>query len=166
MPILIKSNKQESIFVKWKSFIWYISINKINDDFWFSKKETDDIHEEQRCLHIINSDEYNFEDWEWVFDKVEMKILNNEFLSETIISGNEWEFVIPMRYLESVDIPHEQISKIIKHEDKIIFIKELFKAPKFECSLNFFTDLNYLDQCLSLFPQKWTYSFIEWMILK
>ena len=83
-------------------------------------------------------------------------------LYETIINDNAYEFVIPMGYLESVDISEEQIKEIMKHDDKIAFIKELFEVPKFACSLNFSTDLNYLDQCTSLFPQKCTYSLTEY----
>ena len=80
VSILIKSNKQDSIFIKWKSFIWYISINKINNDFWFTKRETNNIHDDQRFLNIANADEYNLKNWEWVFDKEELKILKHDFI--------------------------------------------------------------------------------------
>ena len=164
VPILIKSNRQESIFVKWKSFIWIVSINKISNDFCFSKRETGAIHNDRRFLYIINSDECNFENWEKVSDK-EVKILNDEFSSDSIISNNDHEFIIPMRCLNYVDISNEQISKIMEHDDKIIFIKELCEAPKFNCSLNFSTDLNYLNQYADLFPLKCSYLFWEYSTL-
>ena len=162
-PIIIKSNYHEPLFIRWKSFLWYADISKLNIDFWFSKNEDNKIsNRNQTFLHFIHSLECIVHNWERIWDKEEIKRIQSNFSSNILISDHEYEFVIPMRFLDYVDISDEQISKIINNDNKSTLIEEISEAKKISCSLNFITGLSNLEQWRSLLPWKCTYSLTQY----
>ena len=83
-------------------------------------------------------------------------------LSDLSISEYECEFVIPLKCLEYVHVPEEQIPKILKHDKWSLLINELFEVPKLSCSLDVISGLAYLDQWIYLFPSKCSYSLTQY----
>ena len=37
VPILVKLNKKTTFYLKWKKFICFVNIAKLNENFWFTK---------------------------------------------------------------------------------------------------------------------------------
>ena len=74
---------------------------------------------------------------------------------------SKWEFIIPMKYLSSVDYRSKSILSLISHEDKLKFMNEISKAQKIECAIDYCSGLQYLSEWVSLFPSKCRYSITE-----
>ena len=89
-----------------------------------------------------------------------MKTYKIKFPNYHLIS--ECELIIPMKYLYSVDYSSKSILSLISHKDKLEFIKEVSKVQKIECAIGYCSELQYLREWTSLFPQKCRYSIYEY----
>ena len=74
---------------------------------------------------------------------------------------SECELIIPMKYLYSADYGRKNIHSLLSHKDKLEFMNEISKAQKISCSISYCSELQYLSEWASLFPQKFRYSFLE-----
>ena len=57
-----------------------------------------------------------------------------------------------MKYLKSADIPHYQASRIMDSVEATDFVKELYDAPEFSCSLKFPEDILNVSEYMSILP--------------
>ena len=55
-----------------------------------------------------------------------------------------------------------QLSTFISHNKNYEIIHELSNARTFLCSLNYSSEMKYLDKWLQILPSKWMYSFLEY----
>ena len=75
---------------------------------------------------------------------------------------SECELIIPMKYLYSADYGRKNIHSLLSHKDKLEFMNEISKAQNISCSISCCSELQYLNEWVSLFPQKCRYSFVEY----
>ena len=75
---------------------------------------------------------------------------------------SECELIIPMKYLYSVYYDNDNIHSLISHKVRFEFMNEISKAQKISCPISYYHDLQYLSEWVSLFPQKCTYSIVEY----
>ena len=139
--IMITSALQNPMFIKWNSICLNVRIQRYKfKDYWLSKWEsTDSLYHGQSYLHLIDSLQFKLQNYSLVLDDEEIKQLSEEF-SEYLSDWNfMWEFIIPMRYLESVFISDTQAKEIKDNENWYVFANEISKAKSISCSLNFVT---------------------------
>ena len=162
VPIkIIQSNYQDPLIVHWKMFTFYVEIDKLSENFWFSTSDTYPIiNGEETFIHFKISKEYNFDCCKLIDESVAAKTYNTKF--PKYISMAEWEFIIPMRYLISADYGSESIFNLISHIERDKFINEISKAPKVLCSIKYSTELLHLNECRLLFPHKCWFSISEY----
>ena len=162
VPIkIIQSNCEDPLFVKWNAFTCYVEIDQFYKNFWFSSigsETTKDTSE--TFIHLKYSKEYNFDCCKLIDESEIMKAYKIKFPNHHSMS--EWELIIPMKYLSSVNYRSKRIPCLISHEDKLEFIKEISKAQKIECAIGYCSGLQYLNEWASLFPQNCWYSIYEY----
>ena len=161
VPIkIIQSNYEDPLFVKWNAFTCYVEIEKFTKNFWFSlisSETTKDTSE--TFIHLKYSKEYSFDFCKLIDESEIMKTYKIKFPKHHLMS--ECELIIPMKYLYSVYYRSESINSLISHEDKLEFMKEISKAQNIECEIGYCSELQYLSEWVSLFPQKCQYSINE-----
>ena len=161
VPIkIIQLNCEVPLFVNWNKFTCYVEIDQLPESFWFSwvdSETTKDIS--NTFIHLKYSKEYKFDCCKLIDESEIMKTYNIKF--PDYHSMSECEFIIPMKCLFSVDYQSQSILSLISHKDKLEFMNEISKAQKIECEINYWTELPYLSEWASLFPQKWRYSIVE-----
>ena len=59
------------------------------------------------------------------------------------------------------DYGRDSIHNIRTHKDKPEIMNQMSKAKKTSCSISYYSELQYLSEWSSLFPQKWKYSIDE-----
>ena len=150
VPIFVKQDQQNFVFIKWRSFVCYLNINEIYEKFRFIKDEFTS-NSESTLLHITDSNSFEFHDFERMQDEEVINQLQNEFLinafSEYIDNG---EFIIPMWYLDTINIDESQASDLVLNDQGIYFINEIRKAKKFLWSIKISNLLKNIDQYTSL----------------
>ena len=67
-----------------------------------------------------------------------------------------------MKFLTFTDIRKGQLSEIMNQKDKSKFIKDISKAITFNWSIDYSTDICFIEQCYNLFPSKWKYCLVEY----
>ena len=151
VPILIKSNDQDHIFIKWQSFLWKVNINEANTKFWFSEN-TANINENRNSTFIclIDSGDIYIQNYAIVSEEDELKQLQNEFSNHLSEFNNKWEFVIPMKCLSSVYINQDQISDILINDFKQDFAKAICNAKDITCDVNMTRNIKDFDEIISL----------------
>ena len=137
--VILKSSNQHPLFIKWKSFKCIFRFNEMNKRFWFSvNKSMKNDSTNESFIHFTDSSFIQLKNHTHITDKHEISKLKDE-LSELLSEWKyEFEFIIPMHNLDSVEIDDRESSEIIESENGPNFIKELYKSPKFECGFNFF----------------------------
>ena len=162
VPIkIIQSNCEDPLFVKWNAFTCYVEIDQLSKNFWFSSigsETTKDTSE--TFIHFKYSKEYNFDCCKLIDESEIMKAYKIKFPNHHSMS--ECEFIIPMKYLSLVYYRSKSIPCLISHEDKLEFMKVISKAQKIECEIGYCSGLQYLNEWVSLFPQKCRYSIYEY----
>ena len=162
VPIKItQSNCEDPLFVKWNAFTCYVEIDQLDKNFWFSwadSKTTKDTSE--TFIHLKYSKEYNFDCCKLIDESEIMKTYNIKFPNHHSMS--ECELIIPMKYLSSVYYQSKSILSLISHKDKLEFMNEISKAQKIKCEIRYCSELQYLNEWVSLFPHKCRYSIYEY----
>ena len=103
--------------------------------------------------------EYNI-NWYKLLDESEVtKTYKTKFPDHTPMS--ECELIIPMKYLYTAHYGHDNIHSLISHKDRLEFMNEISKAQNISCSINYYSELQYLNEWVSLFPQKCIFLFLE-----
>ena len=139
-PILVKSNKFDPIFVEWKNFNCEIVMSQLNQQFWFTKDKS--------FMHIVESFDFKLNDFQaWSIE--ENKLFKNIFSTQLSKSNDEQELIIPMSYLNSVNINDDAESdnnNIFNKE----FIKKIWNSPKITYEIHFSKFLRNINQFCSL----------------
>ena len=142
--ILVKSNKFEPIFVEWKSFTWEVIMSQLNQQFWFTKENSKD----ETFMHIVELFDLELNDFQtWSIE--ENKPFKNIFSTQLSKSNDEQELIIPMSYLNSVNINDDAESdnnNIFNKE----FIKKIWNSPKITYEIHFSKILSDIYQFCSL----------------
>ena len=161
VPIkIIQSNCEDPLFVKWNAFTCYVEIDQLSKNFWFSWADSETTKDNSDTfIHLKYSKEYNFDCCKLTDESEIMKAYKTKFPNHHSMS--EWELIIPMKYLYSVDYQSESILSLISHEDKLEFMKGISKAQNIECTIGYCSELQYLREWTSLFPTKCQYSIYE-----
>ena len=107
------------------------------------------------------SNEYKIESYKILDDFEISKIYNTKFPDHNPMSECEL-IIIPMKYLYSVEYNSQDIQSLISHKNKHDFVNEISKAQKLTCSISYNSELQYLSEWISLFPQKCLYSIDEY----
>ena len=150
VPIYIKSNSQDPIFIKWKQFVCYFDINNLNQTFWFTKEYTDDIRDwSNRLLRFIHSERYEFINTSFVWE-TELKQFEHEFYEYISESEYQCELVIPMRYLKSIKISENQTSQLIKNGYGNTLTNHNCCKIKVSIIIRFSDFMRYIDRCICL----------------
>ena len=133
---MINSNQQEPMFIKVSTLSLQIWIDEYKHDFWFTKRDTaDHPYNGRSYLHFIDSSLLKLHNYSHAWTEAEIKEITNELSADFFTSKYECEFIIPMRFLDSVFIHEFQAEKIIDSEHWDDFINEICNANKFSCSL-------------------------------
>ena len=161
VPIkIVQSNCEDSLFVNWNAFTCYVEIDQFHKDFWFSSIDSETTkNTSDTFIHLKYSKEYNFDCSKLIDESEIMKIYKTKFPNHNLMS--ECEFIIPMKYLYSVDYS-KSIFSLIYNKDKLEFINEISKAQSIECAVGYYSGLPYLSEWTSLFPPKCRYSIYEY----
>ena len=161
VPIkIVQSNLEDPLFVECKDFTCSVEIDKLFDKFWFSSTDTETAQSNSKTfIHVKMSKEYKFNCYKLLNESEVVKTYKTKFPDHNSMS--ECEFIIPMKYLYSVDYGRDCIHSLISHKDSPEFLNEISKAQKISCSISYCSELQYLIEWISLFPQKCTYSFVE-----
>ena len=162
VPIKItQSDYEDALFVKWNAFTCYVEIDQLDKNFWFSSigSETPKDNSET-FIHFKYSKEYNFDCSKLIDESEIMKTYKIRFPNHHSMS--EYEFIIPMNYLYLVNYRSKSILSLISHEDKLEFMKEISNAQKIQCTIGYCSELQYLSEWISLFPQRCRYSIYEY----
>ena len=150
VPIYIKSNNQDPIFIKWEQFVCYFDIDELNKTFWFTEECIDDIRNwSNRLIRFIHSEGYEFINTSIVWEK-ELKQFEHKYSEYNSESEYQCEFFIPMRYLKSVKISDIQTSKLIRNWDGNTFMNNVCCKLKNSWIISFSDFIWYIDQCISL----------------
>ena len=162
VPIkIILSNCEDPLFVKWNAFSCYVEIDQLSKNFWFISIGSETFKDTlETFIHLKYSKEYNFDCHKLIDESEMMKTYKIKFPNHHSIS--ECELIIPMKYLYSVYYRSKSILSLISHKDKLEFMKEISKAQKIECKINYCFGLQYLSEWASLFPSKCRYSIYEY----
>ena len=162
VPIkIIQSNCEDPLFVKWNAFTCYVEIDQLSKNFWFSSVDSETTKDtSETFIHLKYSKEYNFDCRKLIDQSEIMKAYKIKFPNHHSMS--ECELIIPMKYLYSVYYKCKSILSLISHEDKLEFMKEISKAQNIECIIGYCSELQYLREWTSLFPQKSWYSIYEY----
>ena len=149
--IYIKSNSQDPIFIKWEQFVCYFDIDELNQTFWFTEEYINDIRVwNNRLLRFIHSEKYQFFNTSFVWE-TELKRFEYEFCEYISESDYQCEFIIPMRYLKSVETNEIQTTKLISNRDGKVFMNNICCKLKNSWIIRFSDFMRYIDQCISLY---------------
>ena len=77
-------------------------------------------------------------------------MLTKVFSTFHSICNEDIEFIIPMKYLNSVDINTKLTSESINHEHESAFIEEIYNLSDFSILVNFSFFLKNIDQYTSI----------------
>ena len=147
--IWIKSSQEELIFIKWRKFYCSVNIKEIKDKFWFEKDDVSQL-DNSVFLHLKDPEGFELCDYARVEDKEETKLFesdNSAYISE---NSNNWEFIVSMKYLDSVNIYDSQASEIINSENGSLFINEIIRANTFTLSIELSNLIKNFDQYTTL----------------
>ena len=151
VPILIKKNSQDPIFIKWRNFVCYLKIEEFGDNFWLTKNKSKSIKNKNLTfLHILNWNRLEWTNHVYIKDIEEINQLQDIFVEHLSESKFEQEFILPISNIKYVDIDMDQAQQTVIHKNGSILIKELSKAPSFMWTLRFSYLLSNIDKCLSL----------------
>ena len=158
VPIkIIQSNWKDPLFVACKNFTCYVQTDKLFDNFWFSSTDLETTQNSwETFIHVKMSKEYYFDSCKLLDESEVIITYKTKFPDHTPMS--ECELIIPMKYLYSVYYDNDNIHNLITHKDRFEFMNEISKAQKISCSISYYSELQYLIEWASLFPQKCTYS--------
>ena len=149
--ILAKINNQEPIFVKWSKFSCYVEMFKINEDFWISKDRSTGINDQNHSyLHTLGLSMCEFTDYKEVYEKEEIIKLRNKFSSCLSEFKDQWEFIIPMWCLESIDLEEKQTLCLVKNEQERAFMKEIQDVKTSSWSIEFANFLQHIIKCIPM----------------
>ena len=158
---IVQSNCEDPLFLKWNAFTCCLKIDQLSKDFWFSSIDSETTKDtSETFIHLKYSKEYNFDCCKLIDGSEIMKIYNIKFPNHHSMS--ECEFIIPMKYLYSVNYQSKSIISLISHEDKLEFMNQISKAQNIECAISYCSGLQYLNEWASLFPQSCWYSIYEY----
>ena len=159
--ILVKLNNQDPVFVKCSKFSCYVEMWKINEDFWVSKGNSTDINNEnQSYLHILRLSKYEFTDHKQVYEKEEIAKLRNKFSSCLSEFKDQWEFIIPIWCLESIDFEEKEALCLVKNEQERTFMKEIQDVKTSSWSIEFAKFLQHIIKSIPmLYSPSCVYSF-------
>ena len=162
VPIkIIQLNCEYPLFEKWNAFTCYVEIDQLHKNFWFSSNDSETTKDtSETFINLKYSKEYNFDYCKLIDESEIMKAYKNKFPNHHSMS--EFELIIPMKYLSSVDYKCESILSLISHEHKLEFMNEISKAQKIKCEIGYCSGLQYLSEWVSLFPHKCRYSIYEY----
>ena len=157
----IQSNCENPLFVKLNAFTCYVEIDQLSKNFWFSSADSETTKDtSDTFIHLKYSKEYNFDCCKLIDESEIMKTYSIKFPNHH--SMTECELIIPMKYLYSVYYSSKSILSLISHKDKLDFMKEISKAQKIVFKINYCSELQYLSEWVSLFPQSCWYSIYEY----
>ena len=138
LPMVIASCLQNSFFIKWRSFMCTIELDKIDKNYWFSKEKPKDCDDaEHTYIHLISSIKYEFKEPLHLSNTSIIKEISNEFSPYLLNCNHKWELIIPMRWLKSVNVKGKQILNFIDNQDLSPLLQEICKATKFNCSFDY-----------------------------
>ena len=162
VPIkIVQSNWEDPLFVASKNFTCYVEINKLFEDFWFSSTDSETTQNSRETfIHVKMSKEYKFNCYKLLNESEVVKTYKFNFPDHSSMS--ECELIIPMKYLYSVFYDRNRIHSLISHKDRLEFMNEISKAKKVSFSISYYSELQYLIEWASLFPQKCTYSIVHY----
>ena len=89
--------------------------------------------------------DYKFEE-----NKEKTKLFQNELEACIAENDNEWKFIIPTRYLETLNIDENQAPHIIRNEYWTFFLQEISKTTKVNWSTYISHLLQNIDQYIYL----------------
>ena len=147
--ICIKSNQEDLIFIKWRKFYCSVNIKEIKDKFWFEKEDKSQL-DNSVFLHLKDPQGFEFCDYARVEDKEETKIFETDHSDNISENSNNWEFIVSMKYLDSVNIDDSQASEIINSENWSLFINEIIRVNTFTLSIELSNLIKNLDQYTTL----------------
>ena len=150
VPILVKKNHQDPIFIKWRNFVCFLKIEEFGDSFLLTNKSKSIKNKDITFLHILNWNRLEWTNHVYVKDIDEIKQLQDIFVEHLSKSKFEQEFVLPISNIKYVDIDMDQAQQTVIHRNGGVLIKELLKAPSFMCTLRFSYFLCNIDKCLFL----------------
>ena len=158
---IVQSNCEDPLFLKWNAFTCCLKIDQLSKNFWFSSVDSETTKDtSDTFIHLKYSKEYIFDCSKLIDESEIMKIYHIKFPNHHSMS--ECELIIPMKYLYSVYYKSESILSLISHEDKLEFMNEVSKAQKIECEIGYYSELQYLSEWVSLFPQSCRYLIFEY----
>ena len=149
------------MYIECSQFIFQIEIDKLNKSFWLSSvdQETAQTNSET-FIHLKMSDWYSFSCFKLIDESEVAKTYKIKFPDHSQLP--EYELIIPMKYLHSVNDGSYNIQNLMSHNDKLEFMKELSKAQKVSFSISYCDEIQYFTEFASLFPQKCLYSIDEY----
>ena len=162
VPIkIVQSNWEDPFFVEFKDFTCYVEIDKLFENFWFSSTDSETTQNSCKTfIHVKMPKEYKFNCYKLLNESEVLKKYKTKFPDHTPMS--ECELIIPMKYLYSADYNLDNIHSLISHKDRFEFMNEISKVQKISCSISYNSELKYLSEWTSLFPQKCTYLFDDY----
>ena len=162
VPIkIVQSNCEDPLFVVCKNFTCLVQIDLFFEHFWFSSTDLNSVkHSWETFIHVKMSKQYKFNCYKLLNESEVFKTYKTKFPDHTPMS--ECELIIPMKYLYSAHYGRKSIHSLISHKDKFEFMNEISRVQKISCSISYYSELKYLSEWASLFPQKCTYSIVDY----
>ena len=162
VPIkIVQSNWEDPLFAECKNFTCYVEIDKLFENFWFSSTDSESTqYSRETFIHLKFSKEYKFNCHKLLDESDIIKTCKTKFPDHSQMS--ECELIIPMKDIYSADYGRKNIHSLISHKDRFEFINEISKAQNISCLISYCSELQYLSEWVSLFPQKCRYSIVEY----
>ena len=162
VPIkIVQSNLEDPLFVECKNFTCYVEINKLFESFRFNSIDSETNQSSRETfIHVKMPNKYKFNCYKLLNESEVFKTYKTKFPDHNSMS--ECEFIIPMKYLYSAHYGRKSIHSLISHKDRLEFMNEISRVQKISCSISYYSELKYLSEWASLFPQKCTYSIVDY----
>ena len=119
-----------------------------------------------KFLHLVDMAKYEFIDYEYVEKDEEIRKLKSIIPINFPKRTDKWEFIVPIQYLYTVEIPKHEEVDFINHENGEEFLREVNNAITFSISIDFFIYLEYIDECTSLHNSFWNRIFLNKYLTK
>ena len=103
-----------------------------------------------KFLHLVDMDKYEFINYEHIEKDEEIRKIKSIVPINLPRQTDKWEFIVPIQYLNNVQIPKDNELDFITHENGEEFLREVNNAINFTVSINFSNYLEYIDECTSL----------------
>ena len=129
----------------------WVDSDILNRQFWFSNKSTDDIDYNKTFLHLIDSKKFEFLDYKYVDDEEEIMKTGEIFSSYQTEWEYKWEFIIPMKFLDSIDISEMENQRLIKEPYRDAYLNKIYYLQSFSWSFDFSYYITNFEKYVSVY---------------